>query len=163
MPATPSSSVTAAHPSRPSPRSVPLWSEVKEVEASLRPEVDAILAARTTPSRFLFAVSVLVVLAAVVVWSVQLERQALILSRSLRPSLLQGPAIPGFVRFFSPGRIVDSWQNIGAALGSATAIWLLTYAIKSWRPVALRWSWIPLTIGAATWLGARWYLIFVLT
>ncbi|MDP1857152.1 MAG: hypothetical protein Q8K82_00695 [Gemmatimonadaceae bacterium] len=163
MPATPSTSVTAASPSRPSPTSIPLWSEVKEVEASLRPEVDALIAARTTPSRFLFAASVLVVLAAVVVWSVLLERQALILSRSLRPPLLQGPAIPGVVRFFSPGRIVESWQNIGAAFGSATAIWLLTYAIKSWRPVALRWSWIPLTIGAATWLGAQWYLLFVVT
>ena len=163
MPATPASSVAAANPSRPSPTSVPLWSEVKEVEATLRPEVDAILAARTTPSRLLFAVSVLVVLAAVVVWSVQLERQALILSRSMRPPLLQGPALPGFARFFSPARIVESWQHIGAALGSATAIWLLTYAIKSWRPVALRWSWIPLTLGAATWLGAQWYLLFAAT
>ena len=163
MPATPASSVAAANPSRPSPTSVPLWSEVKEVEASLRPEVDAIIAARTPPSRFLFAVSVLVVLAAVVVWSVELERQELILSRSLRPPLLQGPDILGLGRFFSPGRIVESWQNIGAALGSATAIWLLTYAIKSWRPVALRWSWIPLSIGAATWLGAQRYLLFVVT
>ena len=163
MSATPSRSVTPSPSGRPSPTSVPLWSEVKAVEASLRPEVDAIIAARTPPSRFLFAVSVLVVMAALVVWSVQLERQGLILSRLSRPPLLRGPAIPGLERFFSPGRIVDAWQNIGAALGSATAIWLLTYAIKSWRPVALRWSWIPLSIGADTWLGAQWYLLFIAT
>ena len=160
MSATPSSSVTPSASGRTSPTSVPLWSEVKEVEASLRPEVDAIIAARTPPSRILFALSVLVVLAGLVVWSVELERQGLILSRLSRPPKLQGPDIPGFLRFFSPGRMVDSWPNISAATGSAIAIWLLTYSIKSWRPVALRWSWIPLSLGAAIWLGVQWYLLF---
>lgn len=120
------------------------------------------VAARKPPSRLLFSLSVMVVGVLVVLAAVEMQRRGLIISRMSRPPLLKGPGIPGFVRFVSLRHVVDSWQNIGSALGCAAVLWLAIFAIPPWRNFARRWSWIPLSLGAAGWLGAQWYVRYFL-
>lgn len=128
-------------------------------EASLRPRVDAIAAARTPPSRTLRAASVSVVVAAVVAWALLLQQQQLVLARASRPPKLRGPEVGTYAEFMSTGGLLLAWQNIAAALGCGFALGLVFSLLPSTRAFAMRWTWVPVAIGAAAWLGARWYLL----
>ena len=120
------------------------------------------MAAQKPPSRLLFSLSVIVVSVLAVVAAVEMQRRGLIISRMSRPPMLRGPGIPGFARFVSLRHVVDSRQNIGGAIGGAAVLWLVVFAIPPWRNFARRWSWIPLSLGAAGWLGGQWYVRYFL-
>ena len=139
--------------SRPAPGEggtrVPLWRDVHDVEASLRPVVAPRPAAAPPLPLLHLAAGTVVVGGASVAAAVTLYRRGLVIARLQRPRQLQGPPIAALPRFVRPRVVAAAWQPAASALGVGLALWLLTVAHPRWRRPMQRWGWIVGLLGVA--------------
>jgi hypothetical protein len=128
---------------------VPLWRDVREVEASLRPVVPPRTFERAPVPWWHLAVGTAAVGGMSLVASIVVYRRSLVIARLQRPRQLQGPPIASLRAFARPRVVAAAWQPAATALGVGVAVWLVALAHPRWRGTMLRWGWLAGMAGVA--------------